>query len=370
MLKIATLFSGIGAFEFALKRLNVKHKTFFACDNGDINLDFDYEKELAKIKSLKNPKEKEEYVKNLYQNATKKHNFVKDSYLANYKCDYFFNDIRLLDGIDFSDKIDILVGGSPCQSFSQIGRKMGLNDTRGTLFYDYARIISEIKPKVFIYENVSNLLRHDKGKTWEVIHNVFNSLGYALKWQLLDSKDYGIPQSRKRVFIIGFKDEKFCENFSFPSPKKLKFSMQDFLLDNCAFGNFTSKNGEINIKNSKGNIDKKYFLSDKLKAYVLSPGTKNFYHKNAKTDLEIARAILSTQGNSHRASVNNYVTTNNRLRALSEREALRLFGFSDDFKICVSMAQSRKQSGNSIVVDVLMEIFKNIKKCGVFGENS
>ncbi|WP_263312610.1 DNA cytosine methyltransferase [Campylobacter sp. LR264d] len=123
------------------------------------------------------------------------------------------------------------------------------------------------------------------------------------------------------------------------------------------------------MKKSPSVVDDKYFLSEKLKAYVLSPGTKNFYHQNAKTDLKIARAILSTQGNSHRASINNYVTTNNKLRVLTEREALRLFGFSDDFKICVSMAQSRKQSGNSIVVDVLIKLFQQIQQSGVFNEN-
>lgn len=369
MLRIATLFSGIGAFEFALKRLNISHKTLFACDNGDINFNLDYEVELENIKKLKSTKDKEDYAYRIYKTNSKKHNFVRDSYLENYKCDYFFNDIKLLDGTDFNEEIDILVGGSPCQSFSQIGRQMGLNDTRGTLFYDYARIINEIKPKVFIYENVSNLIRHDKGKTWQVIQNVFNSLGYFLKWQLLDSRDYCIPQGRRRIFIVGFKEKEFSENFNFPKPKELKFSMQDFLLDNCKFGNFISIDGEIKIKKSKGKIEEKYYLSEKLKSYVLNPGTKNFYHENAKTDLQIARAILSTQGNSHRASVNNYVTTNGRLRALTEREALRLFGFTDDFKIPVSMAQSRKQSGNSIVVDVLMEIYKEIEKSGVFNED-
>ncbi|WP_263349680.1 DNA cytosine methyltransferase [Campylobacter sp. LR286c] len=228
MLKIATVFSGIGAFKFALKRLNFPHKTIFACDNSDINLTIDYDKELKTIKCLKSPKEKEEYCYKLYENNSKKHNFIRDTYLANYKCDYFFKDIRLLDGIDFKRQIDILVGGSPCQSFSQIGRQMGLSDTRETLYYDYARIIQEIKPKVFIYENVSNLLRHDKGKTWNIMQNVFGPLGYVLKYQLLDNRNYNIPQDRKRIFIVAFKNAHFANNFEFPKPEKLKFSMQDF----------------------------------------------------------------------------------------------------------------------------------------------
>jgi DNA (cytosine-5)-methyltransferase 1 len=136
--------------------------------------------------------------------------------------------------------------------------------------------------------------------------------------------------------------------------------MQDFLINNCSFGSFIYKNGKIKIIKNKGNVDDKYYLSEKLKKYVLSPGTKNFYHKDAKIDLKIARALLSTQGNSHRSSVNNYVTTNGRIRALTERESLRLMGFPDSFNITVSKSQSYKQSGNSIVVNVLEYLIKEL----------
>ena len=110
-------------------------------------------------------------------------------------------------------------------------------------------------------------------------------------------------------------------------------------------------------------VDVQYKLL-KLKNYVLCPGTKNFMHHDAEIDLPIARALLSTQGNSHRASVNNYVTTNGRIRALTVRETYRLMGFPDSFKIVVSKAQALKQSGNSIVVDVLIAILKNIESIG------
>ena len=137
--------------------------------------------------------------------------------------------------------------------------------------------------------------------------------------------------------------------------------MQDFLYDNCAEGNFRyDENGNIYLLPGGQEVNK--FLSQKLIDYVLSPGTKNFYHEDAEIDLPIARAILSTQGNTHRASVNNYVTTNGRIRALEPRESLRLMGFPDDFKISVSRTQSYKQSGNSIVVDVLMAIVTEIMK--------
>lgn len=362
-MKLATTFSGIGAIEYALKRLNLKHEIVFACDNGNIEIDINSDIELQKIKNLNSIHEKNEYVKNLYKSKSKKKNFVEITYKNNYEIsdDKFFYDVRLLDGTDFKNKVDLFVGGSPCQSFSIAGARGGFEDTRGTLFYDYVRLIKEIEPKFFIYENVYGVLTHDKGKTWQIMQNTFSQLHYFVKWQILDSRNYGIPQGRRRLFVVGFKDKKVYEKFNFPKEISLKFVMQNFLLDNCADGNMTyDKFGNIKLKKGGQKVEK--YLSDKLVSYVMSPGTKNFYHEDAKIDLEIARAILSTQGNTHRASVNNYVTTNGKIRALMPRESLRLMGFCDDFKISVSNAQSYKQSGNSIVVDVLMAIVKEILK--------
>ena len=361
MLRLGTIFSGIGAIEQALLRLNVKHEIVFACDNGDVEIDVDFNTELDKIRKLATIHDKRDYVKNLYSTLSRKTNFVEKSYLSNYHVmdNNFFYDVKLLDGNDFKDKIDLFVGGSPCQSFSIAGARGGFEDTRGTLFYEYVRLVKEIQPKIFIYENVFGVLTHDKGKTWSTMQNVFSELGYYYKWSILDAKNFGIPQGRRRLFVVGFKEKLDYEKFVFPKEKKLKFKMQDFLLDNCAEGNFTVKrNGEIQLK-SGGQVVEKY-LSQKLVNYVMSPGTKKFYHENAEIDLPIARAILSTQGNTHRASVNNYVTTNGKIRALEPRESLRLMGFPDSFKIVVSRAQSYKQSGNSIVVDVLMNLLKSI----------
>ena len=367
MIKLATAFSGIGAIEQALYRLSIPYKLKFACDNGDVEIDIDYEKEFNKIKKMKTTKEKREYVDNLYSSLSRKHNFVKDAYLANYKVnnDNFFNDVKLLDGTDFKDKIDLFVGGSPCQSFSIAGARGGFEDARGTLFYEYARLVKEIQPKVFIYENVYGVLTHDKGNTWKVMQNIFNELGYYYKWSILNAKDYGIPQGRRRLYVVGFKSKEEYEKFEFPKPQKLKYTMQDFLVENTKEGNLVNKKGKLVITKKEGEEpEEKYYLSEKLKNYVLSPGTKNFMHHGAEIDLPIARALLSTQGNSHRASVNNYVTTNGRIRALTVRETYRLMGFSDDFKIVVSKAQALKQSGNSIVVDVLIAILKIIESIG------
>lgn len=363
MLKLGTVFSGIGAIEQALKRMNIDHEIEFACDNGDININIDYENELNKIRRMNSVKEKREYVNDLYKINSRKTNFVELSYKANYKVkdDNFFYDVKLLDGTDFKNKIDLFVGGSPCQSFSVIGSRGGFEDARGTLFYEYARLVKEIEPKVFIYENVYGVLTHDKGNTWKVMQNIFNKLGYYYKWQILNAKDFGIPQGRRRLYVVGFKDKNDYDKFEFPKPFVLKYTMQDFLIDNVKEGNLISKNSKLIITEKKGEaVEEKYFLSEKLKKYVLSPGTKNFMHHDAEIDLPIARALLSTQGNTHRASVNNYVTSNGRIRALTVRETHRLMGFPDDYKIVVSKAQAYKQSGNSIVVDVLISILNKI----------
>lgn len=372
MIKLATVFSGIGAIEQAFIQKGLKNEIVFACDNGDVELDIDYDKEFKKIKKLKSISEKRNYVENLYKTKSRKTNFVKISYEANYKVkdSNFFYDVKLLDGRDFKDKVDIFVGGSPCQSFSIAGARGGFEDARGTLFYEYARLVREIQPKVFIYENVYGVLTHDKGNTWTVMQNIFNQLGYYYKWQILDAKNYGIPQGRRRLFVVGFKNKKEYEKFNFPDPIKLNLTMQDLLLDNAKEGNVQFKNGELKVISKKGQkINDKLFLSQKLIDYVLCPGTKNFYHDNAEIDLPVARALLSTMGNTHRASVNNYVTTDGKIRALDPRETHRLMGFPDSYKIVVSKAQAYKQSGNSIVVSVLKHILDEIYKGDTNGKN-
>ena len=366
-IKVATVFSGIGSIEFALKRLNIPHEVIFACDTGEVEIEYDKDYEMAEVKKLKDPKDKMNYVNNLYASKTRKHNFVRDTYLANYeiKNDLFFQDINLLDGTDFENKIDLFVGGSPCQSFSSVGFQRGLDDARGTLFYEFARLVKEIKPKVFIYENVRNMLKHDKGKTWEVIKASFDELGYDFDFKILNALDFNIPQKRNRLFVIGF-DKRFGIKPNIPMKlfedySKPDYCMQDFLLSHCSFGNFKHNvDGTLNILNdNKDEINDRYFLSDAVKKYVLKDGTKN-WHQKVATDLPIARTLLKTMGNCHRAGVDNYITENGKLRMLTEREALRLMGYTDDFVSPVSIAQTYKQAGNSIVVDVMMAIVKYI----------
>lgn len=362
-LQLATVFSGIGAIEFALKRLKIDYDIVFACDNGEREIEYDYDKEMENIHNLNSIDAKKIYVDGLYLNKTRKTNFVQKSYLANYpECpeNRFFQDIRLLDGTDFRGKVDLFVGGSPCQSFSSVGFQQGLDDARGTLFFEYARLISEIKPKVFIYENVRGLFNHDNGNTWEVIKGIFNNLGYHISYDVLNAIDFGVPQNRRRLFVVGTLEDS-CFDLTKLQKKELSFKMQDFLIENCDYGYFKNINGMISIEEKKGVCPEKYILTPKLYNYVMKGGTKSFYQKPV-IDLPVARTLLKTMGNRHRAGVDNYVTVNGMVRMLTEREAHRLMGFTDDYMIVVSRCQAYKQAGNSIVVDVLIAIINELIK--------
>lgn len=354
---IATVFSGIGSPEFALKRAGIPHKLVFACDNGEIDFLVSEDELVEETCNLSNY-ERSAYLKT---KLPRKVNFVKRSFLANYDLDeeHFYHDVKFLDGNPYRDQIDIFIGGSPCQSFTLLGYQKGLEEARGTLFYDFARLVQEIQPKAFIYENVQGLIKHDKGKTWEVVQRVFHTLGYSIYSKILDAVDFGIPQKRRRIFVVGFRDNNV--EFEFPQELHLKYKLQDFLLENTPYGNFVSEKGRIKITHAKGEVDQKYFLSDKILPGIMCEGTGGFSMK-PEIDLPIARPLMSTMHKMHRAGEDNYVTTNGRIRRLAPRECLRLMGFTDDFKIVVSDTQMYKQAGNSMVVDVMQNLLCQIIK--------
>lgn len=359
-IRVASLFSGIGAFEQALKILGLKSKIVLACDNDP---------------------------------------FVKQSFFANYEIEEknWFDDVQKINGTKFKNKVDLLVGGAPCQSFSMVGKRLGLKDTRGNLTLHFIKKINEIKPKVFIFENVRALLSVDNGEAWKIIYNKFRQTGYTFYYDKLNAKNFGIPQNRERLFVIGFKNK---QNFLFPQPVKLKNNMQDLLEGEfdkkfylppkgVAFvtknknlkKRYTQVNGKIAlcqkrnqqfnwhgdfVQVKKSNI-KKYILSDKVKKYVLSSGTKGFYSK-PEIDLEIARPLVSTMHKMHRSGVDNYISLKKgKIRKLTPRECLRLMGFPDNFKQVVSDTQLYRQTGNSIVVNIIIALLKemDISKFGV-----
>jgi len=347
-IRLGTSFSGIGAIEHAFQRLGLKTEISFA---GDIEPN------------------------------------CKKAYFANYDIDEsrWHTDIHDFNAKPFRNQVDLFVGGAPCQAFSMVGARRGFEDTRGTLFREFARVVKECRPKVFIFENVAGLFEHDGGKTWEVIKNTFEDYcGYDVHYQLLNSKNYGIPQHRERLYCIGFRRK---TNFLFPAPIPLEYKMYDFLEDWTDTGYYDSKKGVKFLSPAKrayngkeafnefvfkvNEVEDKYYLSEKVAKYVLAGGTKNF-RTSTKTDLDVARPLLQSMHKMHRAGVDNYVTYRkdkgvNGIRKLTPRECMRLMGFKDSFNIVTPDTAAYQEAGNSIVVDVLIAILKqlDITKYGI-----
>ena len=435
-LNVGTLFSGIGAFEHALKQLGIKHKILFACDNGERELPLKYgdlfalteglndeelysycedyigkigvRKEYRKTETdilfrlaheketpvqnkvvveffkdgRKSPvkhvltltqeqiialtpnmtmKQREQYVKALYD-AMPEHNYVKDAYFGNYKIteDKWHEDIRFLDANEYAGDLDILVGGSPCQSFSNYGKKLGLEDVRGTLFYDYARVIKESKPKLFIYENVENVTRNDGGKTWKVMYEVWQSLGYHIEWSILDAKDYNHPQLRSRLFLIGFREDIYKTPYTFPPKQELKHKSTEYLecppisdiyyLGKKGFEWITSP--EKNLRRSRVNQDvigceTAYQQDNWIGDFRVEHPRKEHYADEriyvGKFDFNDGKGLVDAVG-----------------RKMTPRECMNLMGFDGTFNIVVSDSIAYRHAGNSIVVPVLKELIKSL----------
>ena len=355
VIKLATVFSGIGAIEQAIKQMNIEHKIVFACDNGERYLEKDVdqiEEDFKKIKKIKNFS-LQEYVNELYE-KTGKINNVKKSYFANYDIndENWYEDIRFLDGKKYKGKVDLFVGGSPCQSFSTYGHRKGLEDTRGTLFYDYARLVQEIKPKVFIFENVTGLLNHDGGKTWKIIKETFDELHYKINMEVLNASDFNLPQLRKRVFVVGVREDLNFSKFKFPNPLELTKKSKDFL---------------------EKEVDNKYYLGEKGFKFVTDPSRNG---RRARVNQDILGCQTANQQfnwvgdfrvekplNRHLEDKKIFKGIYNGELSVARKmvpiELLRLMGFKD-FNIVVEDKVIWRQTGNSIAVPVLKEIMKEI----------
>ena len=359
-IKVATVFSGIGAFEQSLNKIGIDYEILFACDNGEREIS-NTKQEILDYSSNKgfDSYELNEYVKSLYD-LTKKENMMRKSYLANYDIsnDRWYEDIRFIDGNEYKGKVDIFVGGSPCQSFSIIGKKAGLEDARGTLFYEYARLVKEMQPQVFIYENVPGMLMHDKGNTWKVIKEVFESLDYKISYQILNAKDYGIPQDRRRLFVVGFKNKKV--DFMFPKPIKLNTTMFDYLENNIPTKHYLGKKGFEFVTNphykNRARVNREIIQTQKANQQFNWNGDFVF---EPLDEVKHNKEILD------RAFVGTYEGHVGVARQLTHRECMRLMGFPDDYKIVVPNVWAYRQAGNSIVVNVLeaitREVLKNVK---------
>jgi DNA (cytosine-5)-methyltransferase 1 len=394
-IKVGTDFSGIGSPEAALKRLNIPHKNIFACDI-------------------------DKYAKQSYLELNNPVNFYDDITTRNYK---------------EVEQLDLYVAGFPCQSFSMAGKRGGFNDVRGTLFFNVAEFIKINKPKCFILENVKGLLSHDKGRTFQTIidvlsntggsingqisfDNIDDGLGYHIYYKVLNTKDYGIPQNRERIFIIGFKN---WRKFRFPKKMPLNIKLKDILENNVDDKYFLSKKYIERLKrasNTTFSINKN-IENETLKDYsrTITAG----YYKGGRTDQLIVvhslfpRSSKTGKGGSGHLSkkdgtsycldtgnnqaiewIGDYrndeglrirkdnnapcltatknseteisrmppIIKQNKIRRLTPLECWRLQGFTDDefYKAqkVNSDTQLYKQAGNSITINVMVEILKKI----------
>ena len=386
-MKIGTFFSGVGSPEQALENLGIEHEIEFACDIDK---------------------------------------YARRTYLKNFDCKNMYEDITSLDMKELSP-VDLLVFGFPCQAFSMAGKRGGFEDTRGTLFYDALRYLKEHKPRYFIAENVKGLLSHDNGKTFQTIIDClalttntqmslmpFDNLGYHIHYKVLNTKDFGLPQNRERIFIVGIRDEE-DNNFNFPKEIPLELKLKDilqdnneyiknvFCLDDRASEKFKSSMKNISpcLKSSRCNyrldieVDEKYYLSDKAIAKIKRHNNKSldnelsncihagYYKQGGRDQQYISHSLYPRSGDSTKGGTGHLsksdgtaycldtgnaqaieikVIAPNRVRRLTPIECERLQGFPDNFTNGVSDTQRYRQMGNTITVNVIQAIFKNLLK--------
>ncbi|CAM5221016.1 IS1595 family transposase ISCco3 [Ureibacillus acetophenoni] len=280
--------------------------------------------------------------------------YAVESYRHNIGDHIVWGDISEIEATSIPEH-DVLIGGFPCQPFSMMGNKKGfLDNIRGTLFFDVARIISHHMPKVVVLENVRNLKTHDNGNTLRTIIDTLEDLNYCVEYKVLNSVDFGVPQIRNRLFIICIRKDILEEIPSNIFPEATSLNLD-----------------KINLRSIlESNVDPKYYLSHKILPTILSHGSGNYYSKS-EIDLEIARPLTATMAKMHRANQDNYVTDPNPLaekagktsiRRLTPRECARLQGFPESYDIIVSDTQAYKQFGNAVTVNVAENIARSILK--------
>ena len=252
-------------------------------------------------------------------------------------------------------KFDVLCAGFPCQPFSIAGKRMGFNDSRGTLFFEVARILKYNKPKIAFLENVSGIVSHDSGNTIKVITNTLEELGYVVNTRIMNAKDYGIPQNRNRWYCVAIRKDIYSKDFSFPDKCDLKYTLND-VIDRKTKRGYESTTTAIN------NINK--FLDD-FKASGRYKGEDNYIIAN---EIRASKCNFRSDGISPCLTAkmgtggNNIPVVVDLKRKLTEKECLKIMGFPDSYKIKAKNMQSYKQIGNSVVVPVVYEIAKKIKE--------
>jgi DNA (cytosine-5)-methyltransferase 1 len=309
------------------------------------------------------------------------------SYKSNYNTT---NEVEIGDIQEFTSSkknvkslpnFDLLSGGFPCQAFSMMGEQKGFNDKRGNLFYNIIDILLVKKPKYVLLENVRNIKNHDKGRTYkEIIRSLEDDAGYYVSSDVFNTSDFGLPQTRRRIFFFAVRKDLIDAPFN---------------LESDVVKNSTDHlNGSTSLKKYKNvldnllekSVDEKYYLSERIKPTILSNGSKNFKSKSEINKL-IARPLTATMVKMHRACQDNYYSdeflnhpnpskylekdipkdeqAKHRIRKLTPLEALRLQGFDENFclnasKAGVSNHQLYKQAGNAVSVNTVYSIIHHL----------
>ena len=366
-MKVGSDFSGVGAFDQAMKRLGVNYETVFACDMDK---------------------------------------YARDTFIYNYGEPKYYPS-NVYDREIPADSLDIYMTSPPCQAFSLAGKRLGKDDKRGILFFNSHEFIQLNKPRFFIFENVKGLLSDDGGKTFQEWINMLGgksvnglpilfpyeeAVPYHLYWKVLNAKHYGVPQNRERVFLIGIRDDK-DNSFQFPKEEHLSKRLKDVLEENVDEKFFLSEkmlelitfkqkdSGEIANLNKGGergsvydsNTDsmsclsatdykqpKQIFInSATLKGYeeATEGDSINCHIPNSETRRgRVGKGVAQTLD----TACNQATLVQNQIRRLTPRECFRLMDFPDSFTWKVSDSQAYKQAGNSIVVNVLYKILKQL----------
>lgn len=278
--------------------------------------------------------------------------FAQETYKKNFG-DTPTGDITKIDERTIPDH-DILCAGFPCQAFSISGKQKGFEDTRGTLFFDVARIAKEKKPKVVFMENVKNFATHDGGRTLEVVRETMTSIGYSFYYKVLNAVDYGVPQKRERIYMVCFRNDIPSCNFEFPQPFKLRKHVADILEENSTIPKQMYVERPDTIWNGK--TDETYGSSS-IRLGIVNKGGQGERIYSTKG----IAITLSAYGGGAFAKTGGYLV-NGRTRRLTPRECARLMGYPDSFALAENNNQAYKQLGNSVVVDVLQYLILCIYK--------
>ncbi len=255
---------------------------------------------------------------------------------------------------------DILCGGFPCQAFSVSGKQKGFEDIRGTLFFDIARIVKYHHPKILFLENVKNLAKHDNGKTLKTILKTLENLGYSVHYKILNASNFGLPQNRERIYIVGFRNDINSEGFQFPTPPNFPVCLMDILEKNPQNAKIINRN-DIEIYKEyipeKTLFNKMTLLNKPIQIGKVNKGGQGerIYHP-------LGHAItLSAYGGGVGSKTGLYLV-NGEIRKLSPRECARAQGFPDEFILNGIDTQSYKQFGNSVSINVLQNILLEVVK--------